>query len=232
MNDITGRIIVAGTFLLMTGCASTPTPSPTLQTGPDAEVTIDGLVRVDNAAVPVVYVKSDMDLKPYTRFMLDPVEVAYQKDPGHTRQSGTGGGEGNFALTPRQMEAFRSAFQDAVIEALTRGNGYELTTEPGPDVLRITASLVDLVVNVPTEQLGGRQTTYTRSYGLVSLILELRDSQSGEILLRAGDRRDPTRNTDYRLAEVSPVFVRADTERLFRYWADLLRDRLDALREG
>jgi hypothetical protein len=202
-----------------------------MQTGPDAEVTIDGLVRVDNAVVPVVYVKPDMDLTPYTRFMLDPVEVAYQKDPGSTRQSGPGGGQGNFALTPRQMEEFRNSFQEAVIEALTRGNGYELTTEPGPDVLRITASLVDLVVNVPTERTAGRQTTYTRSYGLVSLIVELRDSQSGEILLRAGDRRDPTRNTDNRLAEVSPAFVRADTQRLFRHWADLLRERLDAIRE-
>jgi len=231
MNSLMRGVFSIGIFVAVAGCASTPAPPPTLQTGPDAEVTIDGLVRVDNAAVPVSYQKPGMDLKPYTRFMLDPVEVAYQKDPGNRRQTGVAGADDNFALTPRQMENLRGGFQEAVVKALTENDGYELTTEPGPDVLRINASLVDLVVGVPTDRMG-RQRSYTRSYGLVSVILELRDSESGEILARAGDRRDPTRDTTSSLAEVSPVFVRADTERLFRYWANLLRERLDALREG
>ncbi len=231
MNSLMRGAFSIGVLVAVAGCASTPPPPPTLQTGPDAEVTIDGLVRVDNAAVPVSYQKPDMDLEPYTRFMLDPVEVAYQKDPGSRRQTGVAGADDNFALTPRQMENLRGGFQEAVVKALTENNGYELTTEPGPDVLRISASLLDLVVRVPTDRMG-RQRSYTRSYGLVSVILELRDSESGEILARAGDRRDPTRDTTSSLAEVSPVFVRADTERLFRYWANLLRERLDALREG
>ena len=199
-----------------------------MQTGPDAEVTIDGLVRVDNAAVPIVYWKPDMDLSPYKRFMLDPVEVAYKKDPGNRRQSSFAGPDDNFALSPSQMESFRSMFQEVLVEALTRDNGYELVTEPGPDVLRISASLLDLVVRVPTAQ-SGRQDVYTRSYGEVSLIMELRDSESGEILVRAGDRRDPTRNTDLYLTEVSTSMVRADTRRMFTYWANLLRERLDAI---
>jgi hypothetical protein len=95
--------------------------------------------------------------------------------------------------------------------------------------LRITASLIDLVVRVPTQR-EGRQDVYTRSYGLVTVILELHDSQSGEILVRAGDRRDPTRDTSAGLARVSPTFVRSDTMRLFQYWANLLRERLDAFR--
>jgi len=223
------KVIWTGIFVSIAGCASTP--PPTLQTGPAAEVTTDGLVRVDNPVVAVAYRKPDIDLTPYTRFMLDPVEVAYQKDPGNVRRSGTGIGDENFALTPSQMESLRGRFQEAVIEALTGDDGYELTTEPGPDVLRITAALIDLVVRVPTE-MSGRQDVYTRSYGLVTLILELRDSQSGEILVRAGDRRDPTRDTSSSLASVNPAMVRSDTNRLFRHWADLLRERLDAFREG
>jgi hypothetical protein len=231
MSSLARAILFSSTLVVLTGCASAPTPPPTLQTGPDAEVTIDGLVRVDNAVVPMVYRKPDIGLNTYTRFMLDPVEIAYQKDPGNRRQSGFESGPGNFALSPSQKENLRAMFQDAVIEALTRGNGYELTNEPGPDVLQITASLVDLVVAVPTD-LVGRQDVYTRSYGMVTLILELRDSETGEILVRAGDRRDPTRNTDAQLARVSPVYVRADVERLFGYWAGLLRERLDAFRGG
>ena len=189
------------------------------------------MVRVDNAGVPVVYRKPDISLTPYKRFMLDPVEISFQKDPGGRRQSGIAGGPGNFALSKSQMETMRTLFTESIVEALTKDDGYELTTEPGPDVLRVTASLVDLVVSVPTET-AGRQDVYTRSYGLVSLILELRDAESGEILVRAGDRRDPTRNTDVRLAQVNPVYVRADLTRLFGYWANLLRERLDVFYMG
>jgi hypothetical protein len=201
-----------------------------MQTGPDAEVTVDGLVRIDHSVLPVVYVKPEIDLTAYTRFMLDPVDVAYQKDPRGRTQSGGAGATDNFALTPSQMEDLKGMFQETVVEVLTEDDGYELTAEPGPDVLRITASLIDLVVAVPTEQ-GGRGGVYTTSYGLVTLILELRDSESGEILARASDRRDPTRTRGSRnMAEVSPTYVRSDVMTMFRRWADVLRERLDELR--
>jgi hypothetical protein len=202
MNSLMHKVISTGMVVAAAGCASSP--PPTLQTGPEAEVTVDGLVRVDNPVVAVAYRKPDLDLTPYTRFMLDPVEVAYQKDPGNVRRSGYAGAGNNFALSTSQMESFRGRFQEAVVEALTEDDGYELTTEPA---------------------------VYTRSYGLVTLVLDLHDSQSGEILARAADRRDPTRDTSSSLASVNTAMVRSDVNRLFRHWADLLRERLDAFRE-
>jgi hypothetical protein len=227
MNSHKSKIAAIGILVAVAGCAATP--PPTLQTGPDAEVSVDGLVRVDNSVVAVSYRKPGMDLTGYTRFMLDPVEVAYQKDPGDRRRS-TGVGPDNFALTASQMERLKSVFQEEVVAALTTDGGYELTTEPAPDVLRISAALIDLVVTIPTESAAQQQNLYTRSYGLVTLVLELRDSQSGEILARAGDRRDPTRDTSGNLARVSSTFVRADVRRLFAHWAGLLREGLDAVR--
>jgi hypothetical protein len=200
-----------------------------VQTGPTAEVTADGLYRVDNSVMSMAWVKPDMDLSGYRKFMLDPVVVAYQRDP-QGRRSATGGGNQNFALSAEQMENFRTMFREAVVQALTENDGYELVDAPAPDVLRITAELVDLVVRVPTER-SGRERTFARSYGEVTLLLELRDSESGEIFARAADRRDPTMNpSGNSMREVSPTFVRADTQRLFEYWADLLRKRLDEVR--
>jgi len=228
MNTLARGVLSIGILVVVTGCAATP--PPTLQTGPNAEVSADGLVRVDNSVVPLAYLKPDMDLTPYTRFMLDPVEIAYQKDPGNRRRSDFAGTVRNFALSQSQMEDLQEMFQEAVVEALTEEDGYELTTEPAPDVLRITAALIDLVVAIPTE-MSGMQDVYTRSYGMVTLVLEVRDSQSGEILARAADRRDPTRGTDVRMARVYPGAARVDTRFLFEHWGDLLRERLDALRE-
>lgn len=219
--------LTAGVLTVLTACASAP--PPTVQTGPNAEVTADGLYRVDNSVMGMAWVKPDMDLSGYTKFMLDPVVVAYQRDP-QGRRSATGGGSQNFALSAEQMENFRNMFRDAVVTALTEDDGYELVDRPAPDVLRITAELVDLVVRVPTER-SGRDRTFARSYGEVTLLLELRDSESGQIFARAADRRDPTTNpSGNSMREVSPTFVRADTQRLFEYWADLLRKRLDEVR--
>ena len=116
-------------------------------------------------------------------------------------------------------------------QALGSDDGYRIVTAPGRDVLRVTAELIDLIVRVPTQQTGGRGGVATRSYGAVTLVLEVRDSQSGEIIARAADRQDPTGGGAGDFAEVRPSLVRSDTQRLFRYWADLLRERLDELRE-
>ncbi len=222
--------LASGIIVAVAGCATAG--PPTLQAGPDAEVTIDGLVRVDNAVVPVAFRKPDLDLSGYTRFMLDPVEIAYQKDPGNRTRSTMGGSGGNFALTSSQMDNLREMFQESVVEALTEDDGYELVTEPGPDVLRVSAALIDLVVSVPTEGDVGRGRTFAASYGLVSLILELYDSESGEVLVRGGDRRDPTRTGGRQLAEVNSTWVRSDVTRMFDHWANLLRERLDAFSGG
>ncbi len=227
MKSLLKTVTTAGIMAGLAACASAP--PPTVQTGPDAEVTVDGLHRVDNSVMALAWVKPDMDLRGYTKLMLDEVTVAYQREPRARRQS-LGGSDQNFALTPSQMANLKSWFHDAVVKALTRDDGYQIVDAPGPDVLRITASLVDLVVRVPTEKVGSERT-YASSYGEVTLILELRDSESEQILARAADRRDPTNNPGNTLVVVSPAFVRGDTERLFDHWASLLRQRLDEVRE-
>ena len=125
------------------------------------------------------------------------------------------------------MNDFKRYFQEAVVEALSRDDGYRIVDAPGPDVLRITAELIDLIVRIPTQRTAVRGSTFTRSYGEVTLVLEARDSQSGEILARAAERRDPTTGD---MVEVQRTSVIADVRRLFQYWAGIVRERLDELR--
>jgi len=231
MRTLLLTVTVAGLSL---GCsaASSPAPTPTPQTGPDADVSIDGLHRVDNSVMGVAYMKPDMDLRGYTSLMLDPVSVAYKKDPQGRRTSGVASGNlANFELTSRQMSNLKTWFRESVIEALTKDDGYPIVETPGPGVLRVTADLLDLVVKIPTENAGMRSQTFTTSFGEVTLVIEARDSQTGEILARAGDRQDPTRRMGRDLQVASTPFVRGDTKRLFADWADLMRERLDQLRE-
>lgn len=205
-------------------CASAPAPPPSI--APDAAASMDGLYPVDNSVMQYAEAKRGLDLTSYDAFILGPVEVAYQKDPT-VRTAGSP--ESNYALTSRQMETLKETFREEIERALTEDDGYELVTAPGANVLRLDAYLIDLVVRFDVEATVGRSRQYTDSYGEVTMILELKDSQSGEILARVAERRDPTRAT-YQVVEVSSTFVRGDVTRMFRHWAQTLRERLDAVR--
>ena len=221
---------------ILAGCASggsTASSGPlTIQTGPDAEVTVDGLYRLDNTDVQVAYMRPDVDLRGYTAIMIDEVEVSYQMDPrGRSRASGASDPTANFALNETQMADFKNQFREAIVEALSRDGGYRIVDTRGPDVLRITAELMDLIIRVPTQQGANAQRQAARSYGEVTMVLEVRDSQTGDVLARAADRLDPTGNPNDELVSIRPDLVRRQVSRLFAYWARLLREGLDELRQ-
>ncbi len=222
-------LLALGAAGILGGCASAP-QSPTLQSGPDAEVTVDGLYRVDNSVMQLAYMKPGWDLRGYTAMVIDPVTVSYQTDPGNRRTDPGGAGPRNFALSDAQMANFKSFFQEAVEDALTQDGGYRIANNPGPDVLRITAELMDLIIAVPTQESGSSTNRVARSPGAVTLVMEIRDSQSGEIIARVADRQDPSASGSGNMVRVSPQAVRADMRRLFGRWATLLRERLDDLR--
>ena len=52
--------------------------APRVQTGPNAEVTHDGLTRVDKSVMDVAYVKADLDLRPYKKLWLVGADIQYR----------------------------------------------------------------------------------------------------------------------------------------------------------
>ena len=51
---------------------------PTLQSGPNAEVTFDGLVRVDNARMDIAWIRPGIDLSGYNQLMLVGAGIKYR----------------------------------------------------------------------------------------------------------------------------------------------------------
>ena len=228
MKSALEMVATAGILVGLVGCgAASP---PTVQTGPGAEVTADGLHRVDNSIMDMAWVRPDLSLEGYNKLIIDEATVGYQNEPTATAQTPGRSGD-NFALTPAEMANLKGWFMEAVVEELTKNNGWEIVDTPGPDVLRIGAHLIELVVRQPAQDMSF-QRTYTRSFGEVTLVFELQHSMSDEFLARVAERRDPTRATDNSLARVSPSAVRADVQALFHYWAGVLRRGLDELREA
>jgi hypothetical protein len=73
----------------------------------------------------------------------------------------------------------------------------------------------------------GTTRTYTASAGRMTLVMELRDSVSGELLARAVDRRS-SRDTDVWTIS-NRMTNTAEARRAFRAWAAALRQGLDEL---
>jgi hypothetical protein len=200
-------------FALLTGCV--------VNAPPVAENTPDGLVRVQSKQVDTVYAKPGVSLARYKRVMLDSVELAFKLDweKRHPEVS-----ESDIARIRSQGSA---VFYEIFSSAITMKDGYPLTTQPGTDVLRVTASITELDVAAAPGS-AGTQRMYVVSPSDLTLLMELRDSQSGALLVRAIDREKGRAVGNLQVE--GAVSNSAEARRALEMWAGLLRGALDAAR--
>ncbi|HEU5134818.1 MAG TPA: DUF3313 family protein [Steroidobacteraceae bacterium] len=210
MRDVT---IGLGLLALLSGCV--------VNAPPVAERTPDGLVRVPSAQADTVYRAPGASLGSYRRVMLDPVDLAFkldwqQKNPDVTASDVT-------RIRSQGIAIFNEIFSSA----LTLQHGYPITTQPAPDVLRISASITELDVSAAPGT-AGSQRMFIVSPSDLTLTLELRDSQSGALLARAIDKEKG--RTFGNLKVEGSVENSAEARRALEMWAGLLRAALDNAR--
>ncbi len=212
----------------LAGCSSTPT----FETGDDAEVTFDGLTRMEGTAMDIVWARTDIDLTTYNKIMLESLGVEYRDVDGpYSGRAGTSTMRSRSDVTEFQLDAeTRAIFEDeigsAFQEEMARSNVFEIVTEAGPDVLLIRGGLLDVVSRVPPEPMGNTQI-FIDSVGEATLVLEIRGSQSNTIYVRAVDGRAASSTFQMQLS--NRATNRAEIRRLGRRWGQLLRDGLEKL---
>jgi hypothetical protein len=204
---------------LFAAATLTAAAAPRIQVGPNAEVTEDGLHRVDGGTFDRAWVKPGTDLGGYTKVLLVLSEMQFRevKEPGLSRSAS------EFPLDEKQKQGLQDTIREAFIAELGESKRFELTDQPGPGVLEIRGAIVDVVSHVPEDPIG-RGAVFIKSLGEATLVVELRDSQTHEVLARAIDRRaaETTRPT-----RSNPVTNKSEVRVAARRWADLLRRRLD-----
>jgi hypothetical protein len=209
------------------GCRATKTP--VLETGPNAEVTHDGLVRVRWSRYKYVWLKPGADFGLYSNVQMDPVSISYKRTPRES-EGRRNPNRGNFALSDKQTADMKRYFSEAFEKELGKLENFTLTNTAGPQTLRVEAAIIDLVVNVPTRPSGG-DMVFTTSAAQMTLVLELRDSVTGEILARSADRRDTQSGsgTVSDLTYSTPATNAGAVRLLFKRWAQILATRLDEI---
>jgi hypothetical protein len=117
--------------------------------------------------------------------------------------------------------------QEQFREELGKSKRFELVTQPGPGTLLLFGTLVDVVSRVPPLNQPGRYDVYLSSVGEATLVFELRDATSNEVLARAADRRAAERVGVG--IKASTVTTWSEVRNLAQSWAIQLRKRLDEI---
>jgi hypothetical protein len=212
-----GAFVVA---LLLLGCQA-----PSIQTGADAEISFDGLHRVDNARADDVWMLPGVDFSKYNKVRLDETQISYRpvQEPSQTMRSV--GTNSEFPLDQNQKLKLEIAAKEAFLEALAKSKHYTLVTEEGTGVLEVSASLIDVVSRVPPEN-ADRGDVFLTEIGVATLVLELRDSATEQLLVRSTDRRRVENNTMVRSTSVRNM---SEVRMALRQQAKLLTENLDKL---
>jgi hypothetical protein len=218
------RLMTALFFaVVLVACTTAP---PTIQTGPDAELSFDGLHMVDNSQADVAWARPDFDISGYTKIWLVGAGIEYRqvKNRGRTSVDRTRGGP--YFIDDKSRAQFEELVGTVFREELEKIEKYELVDGPGPDVLMVRGGLLDVTSYVPPDPVGGRSVVFLSSVGEATLVLELRDSETGTILARSVDRR-AAETIGGTFTRSNSVTNSAEARRLVRFWATRLREGLD-----
>ncbi|HET6471567.1 MAG TPA: DUF3313 family protein [Pseudomonadales bacterium] len=198
--------------------AATPAAPATLTatTAAAPEVSFDGLQRRESKTFTDLWVRKYFDVRSYRKVIFAPPHIEYRPI-----MKGDTSGQQAFSLTKRQKDSLNEIVTAAFKEELAKSQHFTLTDEPGLDVLTIRGDLVDVVSFVPANANGKNDPLTVPEVGEANLVLELYDSSSDAIMVRATEHVVAKHEPDTKTAAEA---VKATALQ----WATILRERLDA----
>jgi hypothetical protein len=195
----------------------------------DTPTNWDGLTQVKSKKLDAVYLLPEADFRTYTKVILDPPESAFQKNwvRDYNRSTSTLSGRISDKEAAEGLKKVSEGFAEVLTEEYQKG-GYQIVTEPGPDVLRIRTGVVNLSVNAPDVPQAGRVNTFSEEAGEATLVIEVRDSLTNALMGRALDRRIAGDTGTYLRNSVTNW---GDFHDLFKTWAKASVAGLATLKE-
>jgi len=182
-------------------------------------INYEGLAEVSRPYFDVAQVRPETDFGGYDGVIVIAPELAFRTPDRSEMQ---------FPLDEDQKRRFRATLAEAFSQEFSNLTNLDLKDKPGPGTLQLTVRVENITVTVPSgrsPQLGFALS----AVGEATLILELHDSESGEILARGIDTRAVQGAA---VRQGGDMLTRwEEVEKLCARWASMARTRLDALVE-
>lgn len=222
------RLLSTVCVLFVAGCSQS-----TVISTPEADVTYDGLERREKSTIQNVWIKPDVDLASYSRYMLD-VDLEFRvprDDDGLSRVR-------EFPLSEADQESLTSIAETTFRDELLKSRYYSEAQEPAPDVVHIHIRLMDIVALAPNEpgnrvgdsdEIAGAAFGVVSSVGEATLVGEVFDSISGEIIARFVERRAGRQAVGG--VQSSRASGWAEIVPGIRNWGAIVRDDMDAIHD-
>ena len=185
-----------------------------------AQTNFEGLREIRSQNWDRVEVRPNVVFTVYTGIMLGDVRIAY-RTPDRSQQQ--------FPFTDEQKAQFQETLKNAYISELVAMRNAELVNAPGRDILLLSVRAINVTATIPPVSIGnvGRASIALQAIGEVTLVLELFDSRSGEILARAVDTKTVVGAA---IAEDGGMITNWEgAGQLSARWAATTRSRLDRL---
>lgn len=187
------------------------------------EVTEDGLHKLSNTNHSVVYAKDGVDLSIYNKVILVDATIAFkknwQRDQNRSYSHNKVSAKDMERIKTGLAELFKEVFTEKLNEA-----GHEVVSEAGEDVLIVRPAIINLDINAPDTRSTGRGYTLVASAGEMTLYVELYDSVTSDLLVKAIDARADRESSNFTWQTKSANRVAA--RKILRSWADALSGAL------
>lgn len=213
-------IAVSLTLLLVAGPAYAQDAPP--------QTTIEGLERVADSKLALVYVEPGAEFRQYKRIYMVDTYVAFKKNWQQDQNRSARAHKISAADMDKIKTELAGLFRDVFTQVLEEG-GYEIVSERAEDVLMIKPAIINLDIVAPDTLSRSGTRTYSESPGEITLYLEIYDSTTDDLIAKALDLQTD-RKTGY-FQWQTRLNNRAAARRILTVWANVLKDGLDKARE-
>lgn len=212
-------IVLLSLATILTACATQPTSTAMLSVSE-----YEGLQQVPAKTFDVALIRPGIDFSKYREIRLHDAQLGFKTPDRSLLQ---------FPLSTEQKERFRTLLDKGFRAELVDLKNLALTDNPGPAVLDLYVRVQDISATVPPRTVGstGRSQIALQALGEATLIIELRDSQSEEILARVFDRRIID-GIAVAQKQAGPVTSWEDVDTVCVGWAVSAKNSLEVLISG
>lgn len=194
------------------------------------DLTFDGLTVKKVSRSSETQVKEGVDWDGYTSYQLAPAEVSFREN--WKRDYNREERDLSMKVSDKDMVRIKNGVakivDDKFDDALKDKAGLEKVSQPDASTLLLKPVVVNLDVTAPDINSATRTTTYVRSAGSATLVLEVYDAVSGGILARYMDAREDPENgyADW----ANRASNKAAANQMASRWAKNMVEGLDKLR--